>query len=146
MFALPRPQKHGIHPRVRYSDLRDRWAAGDLAHGLRQRLDSMQVLQPGWDTYRAPAPTSASLATARAALLRLTSEFGIDDSEAPRMNLGPSHDGGVTMEWSRGNKTLLVTFDREGAILVARSDEDDEAGDRRVDEQGLVEDVRWLLA
>jgi hypothetical protein len=115
------------------------------AHGrLNERLEHLRTLAAGWDTYRAHEISETAIDAAYDVLRALIKAENFDDENVRAMNIGPTADGGVSLEWSHGAKKLYVTFDRNGVITVLRSDAPDEEEDRTIDPAKLVDEVRWL--
>jgi hypothetical protein len=63
---------------------------------VRERLDHLASLTPGWDGYGATAPSTWALDTGRGALKRLQRDV---PSAIDEVFIVPSVDGGIRFEW-----------------------------------------------
>lgn len=110
--------------------------------GWCDRIHALQALRSGWDTYGAPPIDSRAIGALAQFVGHLLVRFALDSSDLAAMNIGPTHDGGVSIEWDVHTRTLLLTIEADGSVRVAHGDDEDE---RTVQQpQDLVDDVTWL--
>lgn len=81
--------------------------------GLLGAVKRLRDLETDWDSYGAPAPSTASLRLADAALRRAFATKNLPDSVVP------SADGGLALCWDRGDKHAYLEFDNNGGAIAA---------------------------
>lgn len=109
---------------------------------IEARLDAAKA---GWDTYGAPAVDERARATLRVVVGHLLATRGLNDHDLKGMNIGPSHEGGVSIEWDNDDRTLNVYIAADGSLSLGRSDEEDEVELQLEHSLRRIEsDVDWL--
>ncbi len=108
------------------------------------RLTELRALRAGWDTYDAPPIDERALDRLEQLVGHLLVTRGLTDDDIRKMNVGPSHDGGVAIEWDTHGRVLHITIERDGKVVrVERSDDEAE---ERISERAedLSADIEWL--
>lgn len=86
-------------------------------HQARMDLERLRLLGEDWDTYGGHPPTENALATARAVLNYVESVFGGVAMEATKPYfVGPLPNGGVTVEWRKGEDQLGIDVEPTGQL------------------------------
>jgi hypothetical protein len=96
------------------------WHGEEAFALLTEQLRRMHSLAADWDSYGAPAPEPATIASAGQALRRLRSSLLLPEVVAP------SAEGGVSIYFSQGQQKAFIEFLNEGDVLLARYGKDDE--------------------
>jgi len=116
-------------------------------HQARMDLERLRLLGEDWDTYGGHPPTENALATARAVLNYVESAFrGLATEAITPYFVGPLPNGGVTVEWRKGEDQLGIDVEPTGQlgyIFVEAT-----AAGRRFHEQAIApwSDISDLLA
>ncbi|KKN79650.1 hypothetical protein LCGC14_0338540 [marine sediment metagenome] len=76
-----------------------------------QKLDSFLKLEPGWDSYGAPAISRKALFAAQNIMFHLL-------TNAPSF-IGPTSHGGVHLEWNHGGYSIEIEIGPNGKISEA---------------------------
>jgi hypothetical protein len=107
---------------------------------LNERLAELANIAEGWDSYGAPVPMPATIASAERALEKLRFSLLLPEIVAP------SAEGGVAIYFSKGSQKAFIEFLNEGEVLLARYGKDDEPnvkvlrnGLQDLDDQALQE-------
>jgi hypothetical protein len=87
---------------------------------LAERLAELASIAEDWDSYGAPVPLAATIASAERALEKLRFSFLLPEIVAP------SAEGGVAIYFSKGSQKAFIEFLNEGEVLLARYGKDDE--------------------
>lgn len=87
---------------------------------LDDQLTKIGILDRDWDSYGAPAPSTATISNARRAMEKLRSGQLLPET------VSPSAEGGVSIYFSTGTRKAFIEFLNEGDVLFARYGKDDE--------------------
>jgi hypothetical protein len=84
-----------------------------------EQLEELAELEPGWDSYGAPAPSAQAIDVARGFLLRLAS-LGQEASKA-----APMADGGVELVLALKPLYASIEIFNDGDVVVGFSDREE---------------------
>ena len=108
-----------------------------------RKLEQLRSLGDAWNGYDSPAPSNASIVTAKAFLSTLGTDF-----EPSR--LAPSVSGGIGITHKKGTRRVYVEFFNDGDVCVLFSDGETPPRSRRVKPsqvyfKRLTEEIREYL-
>lgn len=95
-------------------------------HPIADRIRRFQRLEPGWDSYGAPAVATAAIDR----IIDLLESVAIGDTPPP--SIAPTSDGGVQVEWHERGFDLELRTDDQGRLFAFF--EDHRTGDTWDDE------------
>jgi hypothetical protein len=109
-----------------------------------KRLERLRDLGDDWNGYATPAPSNASIVTAKAFLSAVLA-MGLEPSR-----LAPSASGGVGITHKKRSRRAYVEFFNDGDVCVLFSDGESAPRSRRVGPsslgfKGLSEEIREYL-
>lgn len=118
----------------------------ELPQQVLARVDALDSLVDGWNSYGARAPTAAALEALRQSLLVIAAAATPLEPRIETLHVGPI-SGGAVIEWDVGARSLEVLFDEHGGIAALRfeGDEGDDESRPLGGQNDLVKEVRWLL-
>jgi predicted DNA-binding antitoxin AbrB/MazE fold protein len=93
--------------------------------GWVRKLDAFGRLENGWDSYRAPAPSTLAIQKAKALVLEAKKRQSVLE------RVEPSAMGGVGVTFAAGNREVVVEFYNNGTAHVLYAD--DVTGDMRTE-------------
>lgn len=88
----------------------------DAGQNWRDKIESMNTLEDGWDSYRAPAPSADAINQATVFLEEVTK------SEVVLSRLAPSVAGGVGFTFKFADRKIYVEFRNTGSAHALFSD------------------------
>lgn len=107
----------------------------DVLRPVFDRLDELAELPPGWSTPDVPRISPVALDTARQLMLAAVTEHGADDLNESAIDVNPTSEGGVEIDWQGPNGELELTIQPDGALAYMLMQ--DQGLDRHFEEDDL---------